>query len=177
MLAQSASLARDTGLAFDLCQGDVHRLPFPSGAFDLVTCRRAAHHFADLGLALREVRRALRPGGRLVIDDRSVPEDEAVAALMNRLDVLHDPSHVREYPPSVWRAMLTEAGFDVDHLETYDRLRPLRDLTAGATPAAVGEIQQLVEGMEPAAAEAFGRVRRDGEWQVRHWFVLLGARS
>jgi len=50
----------------------VDDLPF-GGAFDLVTCRIAAHHFADIGRFLRESARALRPGGLLAVVDNVVP--------------------------------------------------------------------------------------------------------
>ena len=79
---------------------DVLSLPFENEAFDVITCRRAAHHFTDLRRALAEMRRCLRAGGRLVIDDRSVPEDDFVDRTMNELDTLHDESHFRQYRPS-----------------------------------------------------------------------------
>lgn len=177
MLAQAAGLSRERG-ADDvrLAQGDVHRLPFADGAFDLVTCRRAAHHFADLPAALAEARRVLRPEGRLVIDDRSVPDDPEVDALMNRLDVLHDPSHVRELSPRAWAGLLGTAGLTVEVVEPYERLRPLDDLTRGVDEPQAEAIRGIVETLSPAAVEAFGRRRIDGAWHIRHWYVLLAAR-
>jgi ubiquinone/menaquinone biosynthesis C-methylase UbiE len=176
MLAEAASLGAATRLDFDLCRGDVHRLPFLTGAFDLVTCRRAAHHFADLSSSLAEMRRVLRPRGRLVIDDRSVPDVPEADALMNRLDLLHDPSHVREYSPDAWATMLANEGFTLEKVQPYARLRPARDLSDGAGPHAAAEVDRLISEMSPETARLFGRVRQDGAWHIRHWYVMVSAR-
>jgi SAM-dependent methyltransferase len=50
----------------DVLCGDVRRLPFPDGCFDLVLDFGTAYHIARRGDALRELARVLRPGGRLV---------------------------------------------------------------------------------------------------------------
>jgi len=177
MLSQAAALRCERGAdGLRLAQGDVHRLPFASDAFDLVTCRRAAHHFADLPTALAEARRVLRPGCRLVIDDRSVPDDPEVDALMNRLDVLHDPSHVRELSPTAWVEQVGAAGFTLEIVEPYERWRPLRELMPGVETPEAEEIRRIVETLTPAAAEVFGRRRIDGEWHIQHWYLLLAAR-
>jgi hypothetical protein len=47
--------------------------------------------------ALLKMMHLLDLGGRLIIDDRSFAEDDFVDATLIRLDVLHDPSHVRDY--------------------------------------------------------------------------------
>jgi SAM-dependent methyltransferase len=46
--------------------GDFHQLAFPDASFDFVVCSAVLHHAVDIVRALREVRRVLRPGGRLV---------------------------------------------------------------------------------------------------------------
>jgi SAM-dependent methyltransferase len=50
-----------------LVGGDAHALPFEDGSFDLVCCRFVLEHLADPGRALSEMRRVLRPGGRLAV--------------------------------------------------------------------------------------------------------------
>ena len=44
---------------------DAQQLPFPDSSFDLVTSRFGVMFFADLGRALSEIRRVLKPGGAM----------------------------------------------------------------------------------------------------------------
>ncbi len=46
---------------------DVHQLPFADATFDRVLCRQGVMFFADLPRALGEIRRVLKPGGRLTL--------------------------------------------------------------------------------------------------------------
>jgi ubiquinone/menaquinone biosynthesis C-methylase UbiE len=64
----AAQRARDrnlTNICFEVA--DVHRLQFPDETFDLVTSRLGVMFFADLPCALREIRRVLKPGGRVAV--------------------------------------------------------------------------------------------------------------
>ena len=47
-------------------RADATRLPFPDGVFDAVTALNVLYHLPDPVPALREVRRVLRTGGRLL---------------------------------------------------------------------------------------------------------------
>jgi SAM-dependent methyltransferase len=53
----------------DLRAGEITRLPVADGSVDLVVCALALVHIPDLGAALAEFRRVLRPGGQLLISD------------------------------------------------------------------------------------------------------------
>ncbi len=50
-------------------QGDSERLPFASGSFDVVTCANSFHHYPHQDRAIKEMKRVLRPGGRLILVD------------------------------------------------------------------------------------------------------------
>ena len=85
-------------------------LPFAGGAFDIVACRTAAHHFADVRAAVREMARVCRD--RLLIVDTVHMGDEVEEA-----EVLRDPSHVRNYTEAEWRRFVEDARLRVDEVE------------------------------------------------------------
>ena len=97
---------------------DAERLPFLDASFDLVTVRIAPHHYADAPRAAREMSRVLTPGGRLLFIDNIAPEDPNLDEIMNDWERRRDPSHVRAYTETEWRAMLAEAGLSVTRAET-----------------------------------------------------------
>jgi SAM-dependent methyltransferase len=53
--------------AIDYHQAPADRLPVPDGSYDAVTCQQGLQFFSDRPAALREMRRALRQGGRVGI--------------------------------------------------------------------------------------------------------------
>lgn len=53
----------------ELRQGDLRQLPLPDDHVDVVVCALALTHLPDVGPALTEFARVLRPGGHLVITD------------------------------------------------------------------------------------------------------------
>lgn len=173
MLEEGRRIARETGFSHVRFQvGDVHALPFLDASFDLVTCRRAAHHFAEIERALAEMVRVLKPGGRLVIDDRSVPEDEEVDRIMHDLDTLHDPSHVRQYRPSVWRRLLEDAGLAVKGVEPYTKDRPLTSLTSRTDAASAERVHRIVEGLTTDLRQRLAITGHGAGQMSRHWYLF-----
>lgn len=67
MLAVARAAAEREGLAVDWQEGRAEQLPFPDGGFDLALCQFGLMFFADRRAALGEVRRVVRPGGRLAL--------------------------------------------------------------------------------------------------------------
>lgn len=176
MLAEAERLRREKAMNNVTFQiGDVHQLAFEDESFDLVTCRRAAHHFSNIKLAVSEIQRVLRRGGMLVIDDRSVPEDDFLDQCMNLLDTYHDESHVREYRPGEWRRMLADIGFHVETVETYIQHRPLTSLTRDVSTENVTKIQSTLNSLTSSQKEAFHLVEQNGELYLNHWYVLVSA--
>ena len=176
MLVEANKLIRERRIEnVALLECDAHALPFADETFQGVTCRRAAHHFSRIDVALGEMRRTLAPDGRLVIDDRSVPEHDAGDACMNHLDVLHDESHVRQYRPSEWRTMLERHGFQVDMVETYTRHRSISALTRDVAPERVARIHEILAAIDDETRSILDVREIDGELHLTHFFVLVAA--
>ncbi len=83
ILAMAAEETRDFP-EIDLVEGDALAMPFPEGAFDVVTSHLALHHFPEDRIVplLREMDRVLRPGGIMLIGDlvRTRPNQVLVEA-------------------------------------------------------------------------------------------------
>ena len=62
-------------------RGDAQQIPFPDASFDLVTISYGLRNLADWEMGLREMRRVVRPGGRLLVLDFGKPDNAAWRAL------------------------------------------------------------------------------------------------
>jgi ubiquinone/menaquinone biosynthesis C-methylase UbiE len=118
MLNVARGLAAKRGLTnVSFAEVPAEKLPFPDASFDLVTCRTAPHHFADVPAFVAEVTRVLRPGGVFGLVDNISPDEPMAAALYNEFEKLRDPSHGRCLSESEWLDLITRAGLIVRHRE------------------------------------------------------------
>ena len=67
MLARGRDRMIDHGLAMPAAQCNAEKLPFPDDYFDCVTVAFGLRNMTHKDLALAEMRRVLRPGGRLLV--------------------------------------------------------------------------------------------------------------
>ena len=161
MLRQAENYAAERGLTNAAFQeGAAETLPFADASFDLVTCRIAPHHFLSVPQFLEETARVLRPGGRFILADTTVPDDLREAAdWQNAVEAVRDPSHVRNYPPSAWQAMAEAAGLTITecHTEGSGITIPLSDwiTKAGCTPEQADAVRRLFAEAPDSARAAF----------------------
>jgi SAM-dependent methyltransferase len=90
------------------------QLPFSEGEFDVVACRVAAHHFADVALAVGEMARVSR---ELVI----VADNLHLGEQVEEAERLRDPTHVRCYTEAEWRALFEDAALSVEEVRVFEK--------------------------------------------------------
>jgi NADPH:quinone reductase-like Zn-dependent oxidoreductase/SAM-dependent methyltransferase/acyl carrier protein len=89
---------------------------FEAGSYDLVVAASVLHATADLGASLRHVRKALKPGGRLILLEVINPEDIAtnfMAGLLPGWWVAREEwrPHSAAVPEQLWDRCLKDNGF------------------------------------------------------------------
>jgi SAM-dependent methyltransferase len=120
MVATVARVARERNLInIATRQGPAEALPYSNASFDIVVSRLSAHHWRDVPKALCEVRRVLRPAGRIVWIDVAGHPDPLLDIHLQSVELLRDRSHVRDYTVSEWQALFATAGFRHEHLSTW----------------------------------------------------------
>ena len=133
MLEQARRLQQEKGLNNVTWQpGNVYSLPFPQSQFSIVSSRFAFHHLQDPLAALTEMKRACKPGGRIVVVDMSPLPGKAAA--LNAAELLRDSSHVRALPVHELRELFEQAGLTTPQVTSYRMEGELEELLARSFP-------------------------------------------
>jgi demethylmenaquinone methyltransferase / 2-methoxy-6-polyprenyl-1,4-benzoquinol methylase len=119
--------ARRKSAAIEWVRGDLLELPFEDASFDAATVGFGVRNVADLERSLCELRRVLRPGGRLGILEITEPRGplrlfyrlwfDAIVPLLGKVlrggsAYTYLPASVRRFPgPDELAALLERAGF------------------------------------------------------------------
>jgi demethylmenaquinone methyltransferase/2-methoxy-6-polyprenyl-1,4-benzoquinol methylase len=119
--------ARKKDARIEWLQGDMLALPFADGTFDAATVGFGVRNVADLELGLRELRRVLRPGGRLAVLEITQPRGmlkpffslwfDRVVPLLGKVlpggsAYSYLPASVKRFPAAEsFVALLQECGF------------------------------------------------------------------
>lgn len=168
MLDVVAASATERGLGNIVTErGAAERLPFADAAFDFVFSRYSAHHWSDLGLALREVRRVLKPGGRAAFIDVMSPGSPLLDTYLQSVEVLRDTSHVRDYSAAEWLRQVSEAGLRVhSHARQALRLEWTSWVERMRTPEPMrAAILQLQQAMGEEVRQYY-RIEADGSFST-----------
>ena len=86
--------------------GDATALPFRYAQFDIAGCHRVLHHVRRPELAVSELARVTKPGGRMLVVDQLGSVDPLRSLEMDRFERLRDPSHQRLLPEQDIRGYL-----------------------------------------------------------------------
>lgn len=149
--------------------GDAEALPFADCEFDAVLCECSLSTFPDKRRALAEMRRVLRPGGRVALSDVIVDRERLPPALRTALSAFACVGEA--LPRADYEKLLHDVGLRPTAVESrdadaaalaervHDRLRGARLIAANAPGAslATGEVIEVAQLARQAIAdEALG---------------------
>ncbi len=181
MIDVAKTIPPPQGADIDWQVGDATSLPLPDETYDVVLCQMGVMFIEDRTAAVREMRRVLKPGRRLVLSTPGAIQP--TFELMEQAIVDHiNPElggFVRAvfsmHDPAVVATLLREAGFDdanavvavvpfhlpapADFLWQYISLTPIGPLVAQASEEAQTALErQVVEGWAPYVVDGATRV-------------------
>lgn len=157
---------------------DAEDLPFADETFHLVTCRIAPHHFSNVGQFLRESRRVLKTGGRLLLQDHVLPDEVVTAAVVDGFEALRDPSHNMAFSQDQWINLFQAARFQVEHTEQLTKRHDFRTWAErqGCTQETIAQLVAMVN-RSTEAVRAWMQPQHWGTPQasfVNHHIIVAG---
>jgi ubiquinone/menaquinone biosynthesis C-methylase UbiE len=144
-------------------EGDATALPFETASFDLAGSRRTLHHLARPELAVAELARVTRPGGRIFVDDQIAPVDPLAALALDRFERARDPSHTRTLPDIDLRHLFEANDLVVERTRFQSHRRELDYYLELA--GCRGEDADRVRALSPGGPQAY--VAETGWYLVR----------
>jgi ubiquinone/menaquinone biosynthesis C-methylase UbiE len=109
----------------EVVKGDADNPKLPADSLAAVLVVDSYHHFSQYQAMSEQILRALKPGGRLVIADYSLPD--------HRGQLRADQLKIHEIDPGLVRTELEQAGFQFLHCEDpfLKRMPEAKDSSAG----------------------------------------------
>lgn len=130
-------------------EADSTALPFDYGEFDIAGCMRLLHHVRRPELAISELARVTRPGGRVLLMDQLGSVDPLRSLEQDRFERLRDPTHQRLLPDADIRGFLDANDLILVTSEvTMHRVDLERYLELAAVPE---EDRVGIRGLAPGA--------------------------
>lgn len=117
MLRRAAAKTRKAQAQVRLVQAEAEALPFPEGTFDAVLSTLVLCSVADPSQALHEIRRVLRPGGRLLFYEHVRAETPRWQKFQDVITPLWKRLGAGCHPNRNTAQTIRQAGFDVTTLE------------------------------------------------------------
>lgn len=183
MLAVARALPAPAGAKIEWREGNAIALALPDDAFDLVLCQQGLQFFPDRAAAVREMRRVMTDGGRVVLSVWQALQRHLVYEALFEATTRHLGAAISDVALSfsLWdaeelRALLSDAGFqrvevtprslDI-HLPSPERFVELTVLGAATSIPAFAEMDtsarsSLVEAVA-GEADAVAQRYRDGD--------------
>ena len=146
MINQAKILAKEKSInnvQFVIASAD--NLPYKNNYFDLITCRTGTHHFENFEKSLKEMHRALKDSGTLIISDTITSQDNDLSSWHQKVEIMRDPSHQSNYSIESWKGFFNNLKFEATKIILTSVKLTLDDwmTTSGTPPDIQKELRKI----------------------------------
>ena len=147
-------------------EADATSLPVPDASFDRAVCVQVLEYVSDVPAALREMHRALRPGGRMLVWDvdwATVSWHAIDHQLMRRVLAAWDKHLTHPSLPRTLAAQLRSAGLEDVRMDAhaFATAELIPDAYGGSLVPLLEQIVAEQGGLNPAEAKAWADEQRE----------------
>ena len=122
-VAREKTIRQNNAASARFTAADSEHLPFADDSFDLITCSNSFHHYPHQPAVVAEMRRLLRPGGRLMLADGF--RDNVIGWVVFDVIIGRVEQHVFHAPWHTIRQYFQDAGFKNIHHQKFNVLFPV----------------------------------------------------
>lgn len=180
MLTHARELRRRNGVLMELVLAEASHQPFHGETFDIALSRLAFHHMKDPAKAVESMRSLVKPGGKVVVADLVVSEDDGVADFHNRFERFRDPSHVRTLKLTEWKSIFRDQGLRLDRVGLSKVRLEVGEWAkrAGFPEDRILELVDMLETAPEKAKKSLGVFHRNGlVFFLNTRAILVGTRQ
>lgn len=172
---EAESRRRNLSNISTLLSGAETLAPTPA-SFDLAVTRYSAHHWRSVDTGLRRIHEALKPEATTIFIDTISHEDPLIDTWLQSVELIRDPSHVRNYTLEEWKEKVTAAGFHVTDTQLFSMRMEFTSWTARSQTSQerILALKQLFE-IAPSEVRDALKIELDGSFTIRT--MLLVARG
>ncbi len=180
LLTEAAAQAEQEGLGnIRFKQGDPLAIPFDDARYDIATARLALRHTRDAASCLKEIKRVLKPAGRLLIIDSLAPPHAELSGFLEKLMAQRDKSHVKSYTLAEWENLVEREDFNIDQVEIYPKEHDFGEWAErfGADSDSVRMLGLMLHGASNRVKRHFRVVeKKEKVISFVTWMILIRAR-
>ena len=179
MLQAVAGEAQRRGISNIITQqGAAEALPFADDMFDIAVTRYSAHHWQDMAAGVQQMQRVLKPRGLAIFSDIVSPGLALQDTWFQSVELLRDPSHVRNARLSEWVALLETNGFAIEQIVTGRlRLEFTSWIARTHTPALLVEAIKPLQRSSSDEVRAYFEIETDGSFTIDEAIFIAHKRA
>ena len=155
-------------------QGAAELLDFADQSICAVVSRYSAHHWQNVSQAMSEIYRVLKPRGKVIFVDILGNQQPVLDTFLQSIEIIRDPSHVRDYSLAEWMTFAERAGFKIEQMQKQSlQLNFTSWVERMQTPAEAVATLRYLQQKASDVVKNYYQIQPDGSFQSEVMYLVL----